>query len=112
MVNVIDLLSRQSDLSFYNLVKSFDDKYRIWDKAMEYNQKYKIQEKVTNVAQVAQSKAEAALQTPTGQKVNVLAHQTLAQIAAVHYEAKRIQASSSSSHSIDKVIVILTDSIE
>ncbi|CDS09551.1 hypothetical protein LRAMOSA10911 [Lichtheimia ramosa] len=75
-----------------NNVKSFDDKYRIWDKAMEYNQKYKIQEKVTNVAQVAQSKAEAALQTPTGQKVNVLAHQTLAQIAAVHYEAKRIQS--------------------
>lgn len=62
---------------------------------MEYNEKYKIQEKVTNVAQVAQSKAEAALQTPTGQKVNVLAHQTLAQIAAVHYEAKRIRASSS-----------------
>lgn len=109
MVNVIDLLSRLSDLSFYNLVKSFDDKYRIWDKAMEYNQKYKIQEKVTNVAQVAQSKAEAALQTPTGQKVNVLAHQTLAQIAAVHYEAKRIQACS---HCIEKVIVILTDSIE
>lgn len=58
---------------------------------MEYNQKYKIQEKVTNAAQTAQSRAQAALQTPTGQKVHGFANQTLAQIAAVHYEAKRIQ---------------------
>ncbi|ORY96606.1 hypothetical protein BCR43DRAFT_557341 [Syncephalastrum racemosum] len=77
--------------TFQSNAKSFDEKYRIWDKAMEYNEKYKIQEKVTNAAQTAQTRAQAALQTPTGQKVHGFANQTLAQIAAVHYEAKRIQ---------------------
>ncbi|KAI8357307.1 hypothetical protein EDC96DRAFT_514881 [Choanephora cucurbitarum] len=72
-------------------VKQFDEKYRIWDKAVNIDQKYKIGEKVQNAAQTAQSKAQAALQTPTGQKVHDLAQQTLSQIAAVHYEAKRIQ---------------------
>ncbi|KAI9260703.1 hypothetical protein BDA99DRAFT_512905 [Phascolomyces articulosus] len=72
-------------------VKTFDEKYRIWDKAMEYNEKFKIQEKVNNVATTAQSRAVNALQTPTGQKVHDFAQQTLAQIAAVHYEAKKIQ---------------------
>lgn len=75
---------------FY-IVKSFDEKYRIWDKATEIDQKFKIQEKVTNAAQTAQSHAQAALQTPTGQKVNDFANQTFNQIAAVHYEAKKIQ---------------------
>ncbi|CAO3598591.1 unnamed protein product [Absidia cylindrospora] len=76
---------------FQNNVKQFDEKYRIWDKANEIDQKYKIQEKVTNAAQTAQTKAQAALQTPTGQKVNDFANQTFNQIAAVHYEAKKIQ---------------------
>ncbi|KAI8335547.1 hypothetical protein BC941DRAFT_378180 [Chlamydoabsidia padenii] len=76
---------------FQNNVKSFDEKYRIWDKATEIDQKYKIQEKVTNAAQTAQTHAQAALQTPTGQKVNEFANQTFNQIAAVHYEAKKIQ---------------------
>ncbi|KAI8380900.1 uncharacterized protein BYT42DRAFT_564618 [Radiomyces spectabilis] len=66
-------------------VKTFDEKYRIWDKALEIDQKYKIQEKVQNAAQTA-------LQTPTGQKVHGLANQTFAQVAAVHYEAKKIQS--------------------
>ncbi|SAL96073.1 hypothetical protein [Absidia glauca] len=74
-----------------NNVKLFDEKYRIWDKANELDQKYKIQEKVTNAAQTAQHKAQAALQTPTGQKVNDFANQTFNKIAAVHYEAKKIQ---------------------
>ncbi|KAL0079753.1 hypothetical protein J3Q64DRAFT_1761100 [Phycomyces blakesleeanus] len=73
-------------------IKHFDEKYRIWDKAIEIDQKYKIQEKVQNAAQTAQHTAQAALQTPTGQKVHDLANQTLAQIAIVHYEAKRIQS--------------------
>ncbi|KAI9022303.1 hypothetical protein CLU79DRAFT_752103 [Phycomyces nitens] len=73
-------------------IKHFDEKYRIWDKAVEIDQKYKIQEKVQNAAQTAQHTAQAALQTPTGQKVHDLANQTLAQIAIVHYEAKRIQS--------------------
>ncbi|CAO3589566.1 unnamed protein product [Absidia cylindrospora] len=76
---------------FQDNVKQFDEKYRIWDKATEIDQKYKIQEMVTSAAQNAQSRAQAALQTPTGQKVNVLANQTFNQIAAVHYEAKKIQ---------------------
>ena len=71
--------------------KQFDEKYRIWDKAVGIDQKYKIGEKVQTAAQTAQTKAQAALQTPTGQKVQDLANQTLAQIAAVHYEAKKIQ---------------------
>ncbi|KAI8149310.1 hypothetical protein BJV82DRAFT_505103, partial [Fennellomyces sp. T-0311] len=73
-------------------MKNFDEKYRIWDKAMEYNEKYKIQEKVNNVAHNAQNRAVNALQTPTGQKVHDFAQQTLAQIAAVHYDAKKIQS--------------------
>ncbi|KAI9306333.1 hypothetical protein BJ944DRAFT_263724 [Cunninghamella echinulata] len=68
-------------------VKHFDDKYRIWDRAVEIDQKYKLQEKM----QFAVSKAQEALNTPTGQKVHGLASQTMNHIATVHYEAKRIQ---------------------
>lgn len=74
-----------------NNVKQIDAKYRIWDKVENIDQKYKIQEKVQNAAQNAQTRAQAALQTPTGQKVQDFAQQTLTQIAAVHYEAKKIQ---------------------
>ncbi|KAI8070140.1 hypothetical protein BDF21DRAFT_366686 [Thamnidium elegans] len=72
-------------------VKSIDEKYRIWDKAVEIDNKFKIQEKVQNAAVTAQSTATAALQSPTGQKVERIASQTFAQIAAVHFEAKQIQ---------------------
>ena len=76
-----------------NSVKQFDEKYRIWDKAVGIDQKYQISEKVQTATQTAQEKAQAALQTTTGQKVHELANQTLAEIAAVHYEAKKIQVS-------------------
>lgn len=92
------------------LVKTFDEKYRIWDKAKEYNEKYKIQEKVNSAAQTAQNKAQAALQTPTGQKIHEFANQTLAQIAAVHYEAKKIQVRLSRSNEY-LISVLLTASI-
>ncbi|KAI8640789.1 hypothetical protein BD408DRAFT_419249 [Parasitella parasitica] len=72
-------------------VKQIDEKYRIWDKAVEIDSKFRIQEKVQNAAQTAQTTATAALQSPTGQKVERIASQTFAQIAAVHYEAKKIQ---------------------
>lgn len=72
-------------------VKQIDQKYRIWDKAVEIDNKYKIQEKVQNAATSAQETANTALLSPTGQKVQGFAQQTLAQIAAVHYEAKKIQ---------------------
>jgi hypothetical protein len=72
-------------------VKQIDEKYRIWDKAVEIDNKYKIQEKVQNAAATAQTTATAALQSPTGQKAYEFANQTLAQIAAVHIEAKMIQ---------------------
>lgn len=72
-------------------VKQIDEKYRIWDKAVEIDNKYKIQEKVQNAAATAQTTATAALQSPTGQKVERIASQTFAQIAAVHFEAKKIQ---------------------
>ncbi|KAF1800290.1 hypothetical protein V8B55DRAFT_1546084 [Mucor lusitanicus] len=84
--------------SLQSSAKQFDEKYRIWDKAVGIDQKYKIGEKVQTAAQTAQTKAQAALQTPTGQKVQDLANQTLAQIAAVHYEAKKIQGEKLSSH--------------
>ncbi|ORX60552.1 hypothetical protein DM01DRAFT_1365875 [Hesseltinella vesiculosa] len=77
-------------------VKQLDEKYRIWDKAVEIDQKYKIQEKVTTAALTAQTKAQEALQSPTGQKVNEYANQTYGKIAAVHYEAKKIQLEKSS----------------
>lgn len=77
--------------SLQSNVKQIDDKYRIWDKAVEIDNKYKIQEKVQNAAQSAQTTANAALQSPTGQKVQGIASQTFAQITAVHYEAKKIQ---------------------
>ncbi|KAG1136039.1 hypothetical protein G6F37_012328 [Rhizopus arrhizus] len=70
--------------------KQFDEKYRIWDSVKNIDKKYKISEKAQTAAQTAQNKAQAALQTPTGQKVHDFANQTLAQIAAVHYEAKKI----------------------
>ncbi|ORZ21634.1 hypothetical protein BCR42DRAFT_407973 [Absidia repens] len=70
----------------YN-VKQFDEHYRIWDKAVEMDQKFKIQEKM----ELAMKKAQEALNTPTGQKIHDLANQTMSHIAAVHYEAKRIQ---------------------
>lgn len=76
---------------FQNNVKQFDEKYRIWDKALEIDQKYKIQEKVQTAAQTATNTAQAALQSPTAQRVNEFANQTFNQIAAVHYEAKKIQ---------------------
>ncbi|KAG1083772.1 hypothetical protein G6F42_022077 [Rhizopus arrhizus] len=84
--------------SLQSSAKQFDEKYRIWDKAVGIDQKYKIGEKVQTAAQTAQTKAQAALQTPTGQKVQDLANQTLAQIAAVHYEAKKIQGEKLSAH--------------
>ncbi|KAI9317909.1 hypothetical protein BX666DRAFT_1932713 [Dichotomocladium elegans] len=67
-----------------NNVKQFDEKYRIWDKIVETDQKYKIHEKVQNATQTA-------LQTPTAQKARDIANHTLAQIAAVHYEATKIK---------------------
>ncbi|KAG0166818.1 hypothetical protein DFQ30_006759 [Apophysomyces sp. BC1015] len=72
-------------------VKQIDDKYRIWDKAVEIDQKFKIQEKVQSAALTAQNTAQVALQSPTGQTLHGFANQTLSQIAAVHYEAKKIQ---------------------
>ncbi|CAO3688702.1 unnamed protein product [Umbelopsis ramanniana] len=71
--------------------KQLDDKYRIWGKALELDQKYKIQEKAQATFNAAQAKAQEALNTPTGQKVQTLANQTIAQVTAVHHEAKRIQ---------------------
>ncbi|RCI06423.1 hypothetical protein CU098_012417 [Rhizopus stolonifer] len=65
-------------------MKHIDAKYRIWNKACDIEHKYKIHETV-------QSTAQLALQSSTGQKVEKMATQTLAQIAAVHYEAKKIQ---------------------
>ena len=79
-------------------VKQMDDKYRIWDKAIEIDSKFKIQEKVHHATQTAHTTAQAALHSPTGQKVHDLANQTLAQIAAVHYEAKKIQNEKLASH--------------
>jgi hypothetical protein len=73
--------------------KQLDDKYRIWGKALELDQKYKIQEKAQGAFNVAQAKAQEALSTPTGQRVQTLANQTIAQVTAVHHEAKRIQVS-------------------
>lgn len=69
-------------------MKQMDEKYRIWDKAVGIDHRFKLQEKVQTAAQTA----NAALQSPTGQKVHDFASQAFAQIAAVHYEAKKIQS--------------------
>jgi K+/H+ antiporter YhaU regulatory subunit KhtT len=77
-------------------VKAVDEKYRVYDtvtaKATELDAKYHLQEKAQTAAQQAQTTAQNALATPTGLRVQELATQTLAQIAAVHAEAKRIAA--------------------
>ncbi|KAI8997726.1 hypothetical protein BDB01DRAFT_52912 [Pilobolus umbonatus] len=78
--------------SIKSSVKQLDERYHIWDKAVCLNQKYKIHERVQYAADNAQTKAFEALQSPTGQKVQDLAHQTLIHITAVHHEAKRIQS--------------------
>ena len=70
------------------IVKSIDDKYRIWDKAVELDQKYKIHEK-------AQTAVQSALQSQPGQKARGIAEQTFAQIAAVHFEATKIKTDKS-----------------
>ncbi|KAI9279993.1 hypothetical protein BY458DRAFT_500995 [Sporodiniella umbellata] len=95
-----NLSSRFTQLlsTFQTNVKHFDEKYRIWDNVINIDQKYKISEKAQTAAQNAQNRAQAALQTPTGQKVHDFASQTLAQIAAVHYEAKKIQNEKSGHH--------------
>ncbi|RUP46642.1 hypothetical protein BC936DRAFT_146692 [Jimgerdemannia flammicorona] len=78
-------------------VKAVDEKYHVYDtvtaKATEIDAKYDIQGKALNAAQTAQTHAKTALSTPTGQRVQEFATQTLAQIAAVHAEAKRIAVS-------------------
>lgn len=79
-----------------NNVKAVDEKYHVYDtvtaKATEIDAKYDIQGKALNAAQTAQTHAKTALSTPTGQRVQEFATHTLAQIAAVHAEAKRIAA--------------------
>ncbi|CAO3658351.1 unnamed protein product [Rhizopus stolonifer] len=95
-----NLSTRLSQLltTFQTNVKQFGEKYRIWDNVLNIDQKYKISEKAQTAAQTAQNRAQAALQTPTGQKVHDFASLTLAQIAAVHYEAKKIQNEKSGNH--------------
>ncbi|RUS13409.1 hypothetical protein BC937DRAFT_95376 [Endogone sp. FLAS-F59071] len=77
-------------------IKAVDEKYHVYDtvtaKATELDVKYRLQEKAQTAAQQAQATAQNALATPAGQRVQDFANQTLAQIAAVHAEAKRIAA--------------------
>lgn len=78
------------------IVKHYDEKYRIWDRAIEIDQKYKLQDKM----QFAVTKAQEALNTKTGQKIHGLANQTINHIATVHYEARRIQNEKSGNNTL------------
>jgi hypothetical protein len=93
-------------------VKAVDEKYRVYDtvtaKATEFDAKYHIQEKAQTAAQQAQTTAQSALATPTGQRVQELANQTLAQIAAVHVEAKRIAAEKRAADASDTTEITAT----
>ncbi|KAG0224894.1 hypothetical protein BGW42_004757 [Actinomortierella wolfii] len=70
--------------------QAFDEKYRVSVKAQEIDNKYHVQDRVNATVAQGVGLSQQALQSPTGQKVQGMAHQIKEQVAAVHYEARRI----------------------
>ncbi|KAF9158677.1 hypothetical protein DFQ26_007358 [Actinomortierella ambigua] len=70
--------------------QAFDEKYRVSVKAQEIDSKYHVQDRVNATVAQGVELSHQALQSPTGQKVQGMAAQLKEQVAAVHYEARRI----------------------
>jgi len=69
---------------------SLDEKYKVTEKATEIDHKYHVQDRVNAAVGPGIDYSNQALQTTPGQKVVGVASQVKEQIAAVHYEARRI----------------------
>ncbi|KAG9326335.1 hypothetical protein KVV02_003686 [Mortierella alpina] len=100
--NIIEKgLEVDSKYGFYNKIqayveaaksqaKTLDEKYQVTAKATEIDHKYHVQDRVNAAVGQGIDYSTQALQTSPGQKVAGVASQVKEQIAAVHYEARRI----------------------
>ncbi|KAG0022042.1 hypothetical protein BGZ81_008700 [Podila clonocystis] len=70
--------------------KTLDEKYHVTAKATEIDNKYHVQDRVNAAVGQGIDYSNQALQTAPGQKVAGVAVQVKEQIAAVHYEARRL----------------------
>ncbi|KAF9428317.1 hypothetical protein BGZ94_002789 [Podila epigama] len=70
--------------------KTLDEKYHIAAKATELDHKYHVQDRVNAAVGTGLDYSNQALQSAPGQKVAGVAAQVKEQIAAVHYEARRL----------------------
>jgi len=71
--------------------KTIDEKFHVTAKATELDNKYHVQDRVNAAVGQGIDYSNQALQTAPGQKVAGVAAQVKEQVAAVHYEAKRLQ---------------------
>ncbi|KAG0050756.1 hypothetical protein BGZ83_004472 [Gryganskiella cystojenkinii] len=70
--------------------QALDEKYHVTAKAQELDSKYHVQDRVNAAVGQGIDYSNQALQTAPGQKVAGVATQLKEQIAAVHYEARRL----------------------
>ncbi|KAG0277449.1 hypothetical protein BGZ95_005932 [Linnemannia exigua] len=70
--------------------KTLDEKYQVTAKASEIDHKYHVQDRVNAAVGQGIDYSHQALQSAPGQKVTGVAIQVKEQIAAVHYEARRL----------------------
>jgi DNA gyrase/topoisomerase IV subunit B len=70
--------------------KNLDEKYHVTAKASELDHKYHVQDRVNAAVGQGIGYSNQALQTAPGQKVAGVATHVKEQIAAVHYEARRL----------------------
>ncbi|KAF9290097.1 hypothetical protein BGZ68_007933 [Mortierella alpina] len=73
-----------------NQAKTLDEKYQVTAKATEIDHKYHVQDRVNAAVGQGIDYSNQALHTTPGQRVVGVASQVKEQIAAVHYEARRI----------------------
>jgi len=70
--------------------KTLDEKFQVTAKATEIDHKYHVQDRVNAAVGTGIDYSNQALQSAPGQKVAGVAVQVKEQIAAVHYEARRL----------------------
>jgi len=71
-------------------LKVLNDKYKVTDRVAELDQKYHVQDNVKRVASQAQDKANSALSTSTGKRLQEFYLSTSKVVTDVHCEARRI----------------------
>lgn len=75
---------------FVNTLKSFDSKYKATDKAKNVDAKYGVTDKAGNAWSGLYSYFDAAMGTPTGQKLRAFYEQGNKQVMDVHNEARHL----------------------